>query len=227
MADTAPTAPPRWTEYRTVDDLPPAHRNAKDHDQAAMRRSVRSFGFIEPVVLDERTGRLLGGHGRTDYVAELEASGRPDDWPDGVPFPPEGLVVRDDGRWTLPVTRGWASRDDAHADAAALALNRVGELGGWVPDTLADMLDSLRGSDLLDAAGFTTDYLDDLIGTLEAPSLDDLAGKYGDPDPTHLWPVLRFKVAPQDRDRYLRLVEGIEGGDDVLFAHLLTLAERP
>lgn len=37
--------------------------------------------------------------------------------------------------------------------------------------------------------------------------------------------MLRFKVAPEVRDRYLRTVEGIEGGDDVLFAQLLDWAE--
>src|SRR5688500_13095126 len=97
-------------------DLHPALRNAKAHDQEALGRSVQAFGVIEPVVLDERTGRLLAGHGRTDHLAALEALGeRPEGWPDRQPWPPEGVVVGDDGRWQWLVVRGIRSHDDAHA----------------------------------------------------------------------------------------------------------------
>lgn len=223
MADT-----PRWTEYQPVRELVPADRNAKAHDTQALLASIQAFGAVEPSVVDERTGKLLAGHGRTDLLTDLEAIGdRPDDWPDDQAWPPDGVVVDDQGRWCWLVVRGVASRDDAHAEAMGIALNRVGELGGWHQDVLADALGHMQALDLLDATGFSPEYLDDLISTLQAPSLDELAGRYGDPDPAQLWPVLRFKVPPVVRDRYLRLVEGIEGGDDVLFAHLVTLAERP
>lgn len=227
MTDTAPATTPRWTEYQPIDQLVPADRNSKDHDQVALGASVASFGFVEPVVVDERTGKLLAGHGRTDYLRTLHTTGLPVDWPEGAPWPPDGVVVTEDGAWHVQVVRGVASRDDEHAEAMGIALNRVGERGGWKYDILVDSLGSLRDSGLLDATGFDADYLDDLIAQTQAPSLDDLEGKYGQPDPTHLWPVLRFKIPPADRDRYLRLVEGLEGGDDVLFAHLLALAERP
>ncbi len=163
MTDTA-TQPPRWTEYQAVADLVPAERNAKDHDQAALGASVREFGFIEPVVLDERTGRLLAGHGRTEYLGQLQAQGAE---------PPEGVVVGDDGRWQVQVVRGIASRDDAHADAMAIALNRVGERGGWKADVLTDVLDGLFGSDLAAATGWTADELDDLIAATGAGELPD------------------------------------------------------
>lgn len=227
MTDTAAPATPRWSEYQPITQLVPADRNAKDHDQPALGRSVAEFGFVEPVVVDERTGKLLAGHGRTEYLNALHATGMPDDWPPDAPWPPDGVVVTEDGAWHVQVVRGVRSRDDAHAEAMGVALNRVGELGGWKPDVLVDQLADLRDLGLLDAAGFDSDYLDDLIAQTTPPTLDELQGKYGDPDPTQLWPVLRFKVSPVDRDRYLRLVEGIEGGDDVLFAHLLGLAERP
>lgn len=212
------TAPPRWATYMPLAELPPATRNAKAHDQPALARSVEAFGFVEPVVLDERTGQLVAGHGRTAYLAELEAAGAD---------PPEGVAVGEDGKWRVLVTRGWASRDDAHATAAGVALNRVGERGGWDPSLLAEDLAWIRDSNLLDAAGFTSDYLDDLVASCAPPStLDDLADKHGDSDPTDFWPVLRFKVSPAQRARYLRLVEGIAGGDDVLFDHVLVLAEK-
>ena len=163
MTDTAPS-PPRWTEYQAVADLVPAVRNAKDHDQAALGASVREFGFIEPVVLDERTGRLLAGHGRTEYLGQLQAQGAE---------PPDGVVVGEDGRWQVQVVRGIASRDDAHADAMAIALNRVGERGGWRTDVLSDVLADLAfDPSLIEAAGWTADELDDLIAATAAPAPD-------------------------------------------------------
>jgi hypothetical protein len=142
----------------------PAVRNAKDHDQAALGASVREFGFIEPVVLDERTGRLLAGHGRVEHLTELQAQGAE---------PPDGVVVGEDGRWQWLVVRGIASRDDAHADAMAIALNRVGERGGWRADVLSDVLDGLFGSDLAAATGWTADELDDLIAATGGGELAD------------------------------------------------------
>lgn len=151
---TDAAAPPRWSEYVPVDDLVPAESNAKAHDQALLARSVETFGFVEPVVVDERTGRLLSGHGRTEHLTERRAAG--DD-------PPEGVIVGDDGRWLVQVVRGVRSRDDAHATAMGIALNRVGERGGWVPEVLTMQLDELRTTDLLDATGWSADELDDMI----------------------------------------------------------------
>ncbi len=149
------TAPLRWTEYQPVAGLVPAVRNPKGHDQEAMGRSVEQFGFIEPVVLDERTGRLLAGHGRVEWLQAQHTAGAE---------PPDGVMVGDDGGWQWLVVRGIHSRDDLHADAMGIALNRVGERGGWKPDTLAEMLDEMADAPMLvAAAGFSADELDDLI----------------------------------------------------------------
>lgn len=211
---------PRWAEYQALDQLRPALRNAKAHDQAALGASVGAFGFIEPVVVDERTGRLLAGHGRTAYLAQLRAEGAE---------PPEGVVVAEDGSWQVLVVRGVASRNDAHAEAMGIALNRVGERGGWQPDVLLSALDDLRtdDADLFDAAGFTSDYLDDLAASYgPVDDLDALAGKLGQSDPSDLWPVLRFKVPPDLRDQYRALVANVPGGDADQFAWLVERAAR-
>lgn len=160
MTDAA-AAPPRWAEYLPVADLAPALKNAKAHDLAALARSFEQFGAMEPVVLDERTGRLVSGHGRVEHLAAKEQLGAE---------PPEGVLV-DGGRWCWLVARGWRSRDDDHAHAAGIALNRVGERGGWVPELLAEQLDDLRDQpELLDAAGFTIAELDAMLQELAPPS---------------------------------------------------------
>lgn len=143
----------RRLEYVDLDELVPAERNGKGHDSAAIARSVERFGVIEIPVVDERTGRLVAGHGRREDYLDRRERGEP---------APEGVrVVK--GRWRVPVVRGWASRDDAEALAAGVALNRSGELGGWV-DSLAAILTDLAALEGgLDATGFTDDDLANLL----------------------------------------------------------------
>jgi hypothetical protein len=118
--------------------------NPKAHDLGLLRSSVERFGFVEPIVVDERTGYLISGHGRAELLrAQADA---------GAPLP-DGVVVRD-GEWLAPVV-GWHSRDDAEARAALIALNRVGERGGWDPALLAATLQLVQADDLLRFAGFS------------------------------------------------------------------------
>lgn len=123
-----PDAPPRWIDYLPLDDLKPAPRNPKQHDQAGISASLARFGVIEVQVMDERTGRLVSGHGRLDSYRAARDAG--DD-------PPEGVDVNDDGVWLVPVLRGWKSRNRQEADAALVSVNRLIELGGWEDAALA------------------------------------------------------------------------------------------
>jgi ParB-like chromosome segregation protein Spo0J len=152
MADT------RRIEYRAVRDLQPDDRNPKTHDLKTLGASVTRFGYIEPVVLDERTGRILAGHGRTETLSALEAQGGE---------PPEGVVV-EDGIWQVPVVVGWASADDNEAAAALIALNRTTEIGGW-DDSVLDLLTSITETELgLDGIGFTEADVDRMLRLQEA-----------------------------------------------------------
>ena len=65
-------AKPRRTEYLPISELKPAARNPKRQAQGELSKSIGRFGFTEPVVLDERTGRLVAGHGRIDALKEKQ-----------------------------------------------------------------------------------------------------------------------------------------------------------
>lgn len=141
----------RKLTYMAVDELVAAEHNPKGHDDATLDASVTRFGYVEPVVLDERTGRLVAGHGRVDSVKRARQAGGE---------PPEGITVVK-GEWRIPVLRGWASRDDAEAQAYLLASNRITELGGWNERDLAVALESLEGQ--LDGVGWDLDGIDALL----------------------------------------------------------------
>lgn len=156
-------------EYVPLDEILDADRNAKEHDVPAIARSIVQFGFADPVLIDERTGRLIGGHGRLKGLRRLR---------DDNKTAPEGIVPTTEGGWLVPVTRGWRSISDEHADAANLALNRVHDLGGYNDRALAEILDDLfdTAPDYAEAAGYDQGYLDKLIASFS----DD--GDKGDDD---------------------------------------------
>jgi ParB-like chromosome segregation protein Spo0J len=121
-------------------------RNPKAHDQPALTASLEKFSLIDPIVVDGRTGFIISGHGRREALLAMAARGD---------TPPEGITEADDGGWLVPVVAGWSSRTDAEAKAALIALNRVGELGGWVDEALLGLLDELAEDEVgLDATGF-------------------------------------------------------------------------
>ncbi|MFI6909674.1 hypothetical protein ACIBKY_51025 [Nonomuraea sp. NPDC050394] len=145
----------RRIEHMPLADIPRALRNPKDHDLPSIRASIETFGCVIAGELDERTGRLVVGHGRLEVLALMQAEGV---------SPPEGVQVTDDGAWLAPIVRGWTSRSDADAEAYLIANNRTPEKGGWQNALLAEVLADVRQADaeLLAATGYNADELADL-----------------------------------------------------------------
>lgn len=171
-------AGPRWIDYVPLEEIPEAVRNPKGHDKRGIRASVEAFGYVEPIVRDERTGRLVAGHGRLEQLRGLE--GR--ETKKRRPKVPDGIRVAGDGRWLVPVVRGWASTDDAAAEAYLVASNRLTERGGWSDQPLAEVLTAIQDADpgLLALTGFDDAALAGLLESIAASSGAGAGG--GDPD---------------------------------------------
>lgn len=172
MADTAeqPTAP-RWLDYVDLDDLKTAEVNPKEHHLPVIGANMAEHGLFDVVAIqDERTGRMLAGHGRREELLAQRAAG--DD-------PPEGTIV-EGGRWLVPRLRGWASKSDDHAKAAGVAHNETGARGGWHQeglDRLAQQLD-VSSPHLVPLLGFDDDALARMLAMPEAKG----SGGEADPD---------------------------------------------
>lgn len=161
----------RTVTYTGLHEVVPAELNPKRHNLAGVRASIRTHGFTSPLLYDERTGRLLAGHGRLLALQEMQAAAEP---------VPDGITVDDQGGWQVPVVRGFASKDDAHAASLLVADNRLTELGGWDDAELASLLGDLRSGDdpaLLDLSGFNDEDLDAMLKRLDAPIKDDFSGR--------------------------------------------------
>lgn len=93
--------------------------NVRLHPDANMRAiadSLRSYGQVEPLVVQAGTGRVIGGNGRLDAMRNLGWS--------------EVDIVEVDV-------------DDVRAAAIGIALNRTSELASWDDGALAALLQSL------------------------------------------------------------------------------------
>lgn len=147
---------PRWLVYLRLDQLTPALANPKKHHMPGLISSLERYGWTEPVLVDERTQRMVAGHGRRAAAIEMKGVGDP---------PPKGVLVDDDGEWLVPVTRGWSSRDDTEAAAYLIVDNMLPESGGWDDFELAAMLEDIHAVDatLFETLTLTTEELDELF----------------------------------------------------------------
>ena len=152
-------------EYLALEDIPDDERNAKGHRLSEIEQSMERHGFVDPVVIDERTGKLLSGHGRKGALLDRRAAGGE---------APEHVEVADDGRWLLPVVRGVTTENDAEAAALIVGVNELVIAGGWDTGRLAAMLEEARATPrALEGTGYTGARLDEMLAELRGPDAPD------------------------------------------------------
>ena len=102
-------------------------RKISDHDLEALRKSLRFFGTVEPIVVNERSGHIIGGHQRV-------------------------RAAKAEGLDELPVV--YVDLDEPSEKQLNLALNRIS--GEWDIEKLGALLGDLdkAGADLA-LTGFT------------------------------------------------------------------------
>ncbi len=130
-------------------------RTISDHDLEALQRSLRFFGTVEPVVVNRRSDRIVGGHQR---VKAAQA---------------EGIEV-------LPVV--YVDLDDPSEKQLNLALNRIS--GEFDLEKLAELLKDLeaQGADL-DLTGFTQVEIDEILQGMDDNPVDGLTDPDAIPEP--------------------------------------------
>lgn len=153
-------------KHEILNEVLPASLNPKDHDIGALIESIRTFGFMAPLLVNEHTGRLLAGHGRAEALLQM--------WSEGEDPPDNVTVDSKTGQWIVPVIRGVSIEDEKMAEAYLIADNRLTELGGWDKADLASMLRELQSAGVMDATGFDGDDLDELLADLGEFNVDPL-----------------------------------------------------
>lgn len=107
----------RLSEIKPAEYNPRVKLSEKDFEYKALRESITQFGLVVPLIVNERTGNLVGGHQRLSVLLEQ-----------GVE---ETEVV------VIDV-------DEAREKAICVAMNKIS--GQWDYGKLADLLEELRDS---------------------------------------------------------------------------------
>ncbi len=165
----------RRISYYPLGSVREAEQNPKLHHPHLVR-SVERFGFADALVMDERTQRIVAGHGRLEGLRQMQESGA---------RPPAGVKINGDGEWCVPVQRGWASSSDAEARAFLLAHNAVGEAGGWDADGLAQMLAGIDAEGL----GFSDAEVAEMIAGIDVPESEPDTPEPDTPEPAESDPA--------------------------------------
>jgi len=117
-------------EYYPLSQLRGWPRNPKLHDVDNLHVSFNRFGFVSPLIIDERTGRLVAGHGRLEVLDEMRERGE---------SPPARILVRN-GEWLIPVVRGLSFKDEKEGEAYLLTDNQLTISLGFDEKLLAEIL---------------------------------------------------------------------------------------
>lgn len=120
-------------------------RQITDEELAKLQRSLRYFGIVQPIIVNTRSGHVVGGHQR---VKAAQAEGIDD----------------------MPVVR--VDLDEPSEKQLNLALNRIS--GTWDTDALAVLLADLEksGADM-DLTGFDDSEIQKLLDEISRPEVVD------------------------------------------------------
>ena len=128
-------------EKKNVKDLLPADYNPRkdlkpgDKEYEKLKRSIEQFGYVEPVIWNQTTGRVVGGHQRLKVLIDMGIS------------EVECVIVE---------------MDEEKEKALNVALNKIS--GEWDNEKLALLISDLQGSDFdVSLTGFEPEELEDLF----------------------------------------------------------------
>ena len=146
-------------EYLPLSEIVEADNNPKDHDIGQIYQSIKRFGFTQPIMMNENTGKLLAGHGRLQTLQTMKQSGEK---------VPNRIKEDKNGEWLVPVLKGISFNDDNEAQAYLIADKRLTELGGWNTGELVEELERLIEEGLdLDGIGYDFDDLETMVSDME------------------------------------------------------------
>ncbi|NCC16791.1 MAG: DNA modification methylase [Clostridia bacterium] len=138
-------------EKKNTADLLPADYNPRkdlkpgDAEYEKLKRSIEQFGYVEPIIWNKTTGRVVGGHQRLKVLIDMGI--------DKV----ECVVI---------------DMDEESEKALNIALNKIS--GEWDNDKLALLISDLQGADFdISLTGFDPAEIDDLFGNEDEAKEDD------------------------------------------------------
>lgn len=167
-------------------------RTIEPDEMEALKRSLKFFGAVQPIVVNTRSQRIVGGHQRVVAAAALEMK-------------------------ELPVV--YVDLDDPSEKQLNLALNRIS--GAWDEAKLAEVMRSLQesGADMA-LTGFTDEEIREYLGQVQNPT-DEAEEDAGGPPlprtaitkPGDIWTLGDHRIlcgSATDLDDIAKLLAGVK-----------------
>ncbi|STD38938.1 modification methylase [Corynebacterium striatum] len=140
LMKTMPIAELKPADYNPRKDLQPG-----DPDYEKLKRSLTEFGYVEPVIWNQTTGHVVGGHQRLKILEDLGHTSV------------DCVVVE---------------LDEMREKALNVAMNKIS--GDWDQDKLALLIADLDASDFdAELTGFDDAEIAQLIGSLDEGEVED------------------------------------------------------
>ena len=183
-------------EKKNVKELLPADYNPRkdlkpgDPEYEKLKRSIEQFGYVEPVIWNEQTGRVVGGHQRLKVLTDMGIT-------------EVDVVV--------------VSLSDEKEKALNIALNKI--TGAWDENLLAELLEDIQSSDFdLGKTGFDPPEIEQLFNQVHDKQVKedsfDVEEELQKPTfskPGDIWILGRHRVICGDStvaETYTKLMEG-------------------
>lgn len=132
------------TRKMGIEKLNPAPYNPRidlepgDPDYEKLKQSIEKFGHVQPIVWNERTGNVVGGHQSLKVLKDLG-------------YKEVDCVIVD--------------LDDSEEKTLNIALNKIS--GRWDIDKLSELMDELVGEGLAELTGYSEDEIERLTSQIE------------------------------------------------------------
>lgn len=163
------------TDIKEADYNP---REISDEEMTKLENSIEEFGFVDPMIINLKNNRLIGGHQR--YNALLSISMKNNEFMQDL-----NLIELGDVGWVFPDI-DLKIESEQHEKALNIALNKIS--GSWDNEKLFTLLEELKEGDTgLELTGFSEDEMKKLKRNLynsdyEEDYFDDLENIYDEPD---------------------------------------------
>lgn len=157
------------------------------HQKQILDAVAGEVGIVAPVVQNDRTGHLIDGHMRVEEAMRLGVS-------------------------SVPVAHVDLSEEDEEKVLATL--DAISAMAFEDPALKAELLRNIETNDDNLSDYLAREYERQMAEAESSESLDELGSRYGKHDPSAFWPVIRIRVPPETRARFVSYFQGIEAKTD-------------
>lgn len=159
-----------------------------DDDRSRLRKSLAEFGDLSGIVINERTGLLIGGHQRVNVMGDGSYNLTRSEVKESDGTVATGYTVIDDKKFNVRVV-DW---DETKAHAAMLAANRFGRVGEDDVNLVKELLLEINSKNIdMDLTGYS--FVDSEKITKQA-------------DSEELGDVQRMSLQPFEKHDYIMLL---------------------